>query len=155
MDGDKQVIAGLNEVLYTKLTAINQLYLHGRMGINWGFKRLGGKTTKQSIEAMKQASTLTDRILLLGGLPNLQKLGTLTIGEDIKEQLSNDLAMVTRDAAVLRSSISLCSSLKDHGSREMLEHILEEDEEYLDWLEAQLALIAQLGEANYLAEQTK
>jgi bacterioferritin len=153
MQGDTKVLAGLNEVLGTKLTAINQLYLHGRMGINWGYKRLGKKTTKQSIEAMKDASTLTDRILFLGGLPNLQKLNALNIGENVQEQLRNDFDMATADAALLRGTITLCAAREDHGSREMLEKILVEDEEYVDWLEEQLHLIGEVGLENYLATQ--
>jgi bacterioferritin len=155
MQGNVQVIIALNHVLATKLTAINQLYLHGRMGINWGFKRLGSKITKQSIEVMKHASTLTDRILLLEGLPNLQKLNPLTIGEDVEEQLQNDLQMAKNDVVVLRDAIALCTNLGDHGSREMLDKILVDDEEFLDWLEEQGELLVAVGKSNYLATQVE
>lgn len=154
MQGDASVIAGLNQVLAAKLTYINQLYLHGRMGINWGYHRIGGKVTKQSIEVMKQASKLTDRILLLEGLPNLQKLNTLSIGEDIQEQVQNDLQTALTDAQELRSIINLCTSHNDHGTRHLLEEFLEEDEEYIDWLEEQLGLMQEVGLQNYLATQT-
>jgi bacterioferritin len=153
MQGDSKVLVGLNEVLGSKLTAINQLYLHGRMGINWGYSLLGKKTTKQSIEAMKQASKITDRILLLGGLPNLQKLNALNIGEDIQEQLHHDFAMARQDAIQLRGIISLCTAREDHGSRELLEGVLVEDEEYMDWLDEQLHLLGEIGIENYLAAQ--
>ncbi len=153
MQGNPRIITALNDVLASKLTAINQLYLHGRMGINWGFHRLGGKTTKQSITVMKHASTLTDRILLLEGLPNMQKLHALNIGEDVEEQLRNDLQMAINGVENLRKSINNCTEHHDHGSREMLEQILVDDEEYLDWLEEQLDLLLKVGKSNYLATQ--
>jgi bacterioferritin len=155
MKGKVEVIKILNEVLTGELTAINQYFLHARMCKNWGYDRLAAYTYKESIEEMKHAQTLIDRILFLEGIPNLQKLDKLNIGENVKEQLEADLAVEILALERLRHGIDICFAAKDHTSREILEHILEEEEDHVDWLEAQLGLIKDLGLENYLAQQIK
>lgn len=153
MKGDAQVLDLLNEVLTGELTAINQYFLHARMCADWGYKRIADYAQKESIEEMKHAQTLIDRILFLDGLPNLQKLGKLNIGETIPEQFAADLALEMEAIARLKTGVSLCYEKSDHTSREILETILADEEEHVDWLEAQLGMIKDVGKENYLAEQ--
>lgn len=153
MKGDPKVIAVLNEILTGELTAINQYFLHAKMCKNWGFQKIGDKVYKESIDEMKHAALLTDRILFLEGLPNLQKLGKLRIGENVKEQLESDLALELEAIPRLRQAIELCYTANDHGTRDMLEKILVSEEEHTDWLETQLSVINDIGLQNYLTQQ--
>ena len=155
MKGDAKVIQVLNEVLTGELTAINQYFLHARMCKSWGYERIAQKIYKESIDEMKHAQSLMDRILFLEGLPNVQKLGTLHIGESIEEQLKNDLALELQAIPRLRNGIELCTELSDHTTRDLFEKILESEEEHVDWLEAQLTLMDQVGKQNYMAQQIK
>lgn len=155
MKGDKKVIQVLNDVLTGELTAINQYFLHARMCKAWGFDRIAAKVYKESIDEMKHAQTLIDRVLFLEGIPNVQKLGTLAIGESVKEQLENDLALEHTAIPKLKNGIQVCTEVHDHASRDVLEKILISEEEHVDWLEAQLTLIQQVGLENYLAQQIK
>lgn len=153
MKGDAKVIAALNEILTGELTAINQYFLHAKMCKNWGFKKIGHKIYKESIDEMKHADVLTERILFLEGLPNLQKLDKLNIGENVKEQLESDLALEYRAIPRLRKAIELCWDAGDHGTRDLLEKILVSEEEHADWLETQLGVIKDIGLQNYLSQQ--
>ena len=153
MRGDDNIIQLLNDLLREELTAINQYFLHARMCKNWGFNHLYEKIMAGSIEEMKHARSVTDRILFLEGQPNLQALGKLYIGDDVEKMFSNDLQRELKAVEFLRAGIDTCYQAKDHGSRELLEAILKEEEEHVDWLEAQLELISSCGKENYLAEQ--
>ena len=152
---DKRVIDALNEVLTGELTSINQYLLHAKMCENWGYKRLYKKIWAESIDEMKHATALIDRILFLGGLPNVQRLGKINVGEDVPEQLRLDLALENAAVPRLKESIKLCYDVGDHGSRALLEGILHSEEEHIDWLEEQQQLVQSIGLQNYLAEQIK
>src|SRR5688500_16511482 len=153
MKGDPKVIDLLNEILTGELTAINQYFLHAKMCQNWGYKRLADHIRKESIDEMKHADQLIERVLYLEGLPNVQRLGKINIGQTVVEMFKNDLAVETTAIPVLNSSIATCRQIGDNGSAELLEDILVSEEEHVDWLEAQLELVKQVGEANYLAQQ--
>jgi bacterioferritin len=150
MKGDKHVIAHLNKILGNELVAINQYFLHAKMFKDWGLQELADYARHESIDEMKHADTLIDRILFLEGLPNLQDLGKLNIGEDTQEMLKCDLDLEMRAIPDLRVAIDYCDSVKDYVSRDLLENILESEEEHVDWLETQLSLIEKVGIQNYL-----
>ena len=155
MRGHDQVITLLNDVLTAELTAINQYFIHARMCENWGYERLWKKLREESIGEMRDADRLIARILYLEGLPNVQRLGKVNVGQTVPEQLNLDLA-IERDAIRrLNDGIELARSLGDNGSRELIEDILKGEEDHANWIEAQLKLIAQMGGANYLAQQIK
>lgn len=150
MQGDKQVIKHLNAVLKNELTAINQYFLHSRMYKDIGLKELAEHEHEESIDEMKHADKLIERVLFLEGLPNLQDLGKLRIGENPKEMLEADLALEMDALPDLKSAIKFCESIQDYISRELFEEILESEEEHVDWLETQLGLINKVGLENYL-----
>ncbi|MBK7170627.1 MAG: bacterioferritin [Gammaproteobacteria bacterium] len=150
MKGDKQVIQFLNKVLRQELSAINQYFLHARMYKNWGLTKLGEHEYHESIDEMKHADQLIERILFLEGLPNLQDIGSLRIGENTREMIECDLALELEAIPVLREAIAHCESVQDYVSRELFEHILGSEEEHVDWLETQLELIGRVGLENYL-----
>jgi len=155
MKGDPAIIDLLNEVLTNELTAVNQYFLHGRMVENWGYQRLYEKFRHQSIDEMKDADEIIERILYLEGLPNLQRLSKINVGEDVPEMFKLDLDVEKNAIAVLNRGIEQCRRAGDNGSADLLEDILEGEEEHANWLEAQLTLIQQVGAPQYLAEQIK
>jgi bacterioferritin len=153
MQGDKQVIAALNELLTYELTSINQFFLHARMFKNWGLENLNNQSYKKSIKDMKQADQLIERVLFLEGLPNLQMLGKLMIGEDTVEMLNCDMTFQKGQIPLLKNAISLCEEKQDFVTRDLLESILTYEEDHIDWLETQEYQITHMGIENYLQSQ--
>lgn len=149
MKGDAKVIEYLNRVLKNELTAINQYFLHARMFKNWGLARLNEKEYEESVDEMRHADSIIERILFLDGLPNLQDLGRLRIGENTREILEADLALEHEAIPDLREGIAHCEAVSDYVTRKLFADILESEEEHVDWLETQLALIDRIGLANY------
>ena len=154
MKGDPTVIEHLNRVLKNELTAINQYFLHSRMLKDWGLHKLGDKEFEESVDEMKHADQIIERVLFLEGLPNLQDLGKLRIGEDVPEILQCDLDLEMDAIPDLRAAIAYCEAHKDYVSREIFDSILESEEEHVDWLETQLELIERVGLENYQQSQT-
>ncbi len=155
MRGDKKVIEFLNEALKNELTAINQYFLHYRMLDNWGLKRLAKFEYEESIDEMKHADKLAERILFLDGLPNFQSLGRLRIGETVEEVLKADLALEEEALPLLRDAIQHCEAVRDYVSRDLFAHILENEEHHVDVLETQFEMIRQMGLHNYVQLQSK
>ena len=153
MKGDARVIEFLNKVLYNELTAINQYFLHAKMLKNWGLEELAEHEHHESIDEMKHADRLSERILFLDGLPNFQALGKLRIGESPVEILRCDLSLEMDGLQVLRDAVVHCEGVNDFTSRKLFADILDSEEEHIDWLETQLSLVERLGEQNYLAQQ--
>ncbi len=153
MKGNREVIDLLNEVLAGELVAINQYFLHAKMDRNWGYLRIASQVRSESIDEMKHAEALVDRILFLDGLPNLQRLDKLTIGQTVPEQMQADLDLEYRAVKRLNDGIRLCREQGDNATEELLTRILVSEEEHIDWLETQLRLIGELGDKAYLAEQ--
>ncbi|HLT13761.1 MAG TPA: bacterioferritin [Marinobacter sp.] len=154
MKGDKKVIQFLNKVLANELTAINQYFLHSRMYKDWGITKLAAKEYEESIDEMKHADMLIERVLFLEGLPNLQDLNKLMIGENVEEMLQCDLKLEEIAHADLKEAIIYCEEVKDFTSRELFRHILDSEEEHIDWLETQLEMISQMGIQNYIQLQS-
>ena len=155
MKGDSRIIDLLNDVLTGELTAVNQYFRHAKMLLNWGYEHLGKKIREESIDEMKHSDRLIERILFLDGLPNLQKLNKLTIGTGVIEILKNDLALEMTTPARLNQGIKLCRDVGDNATEDLLTHILVDSEHHVDWLESQLELVTQVGEAHYLAQQIR
>ena len=153
MHGNPQVIDALNRALTIELTAINQYFVQAKMCKNWGFERLARKHYEESIGEMKHAEKLIDRIIFLEGVPEIARYDVIRVGVDVKEQLENDLALETRGVNTYNEAITLATQLKDNGSRELMNEILVDSEEHVDWLESQLHLIQAVGLERYLAEQ--
>jgi len=153
MKGDPKVIAVLNQVLKAELTAINQYFLHAEMCENWGYERMAKHTRKESIEEMRHAEKLMEHILYLDGTPNMSEYFKINIGQNVKAQLQNDLQVEYDAVKRLNAGIETCVDVGDNGSRDLLEGILTDEEEHIDWLEGQLHAISQMGIENYLAQQ--
>lgn len=153
MKGDKKIIDILNDVLTAELTAINQYFVHAEMCDNWGYEHLHQKIRKHSIGEMKHAEELIERILFLEGVPNVQRLGKIVIGETVPEMFKVDHALEMDAVKRLNAGIEACRQADDNNSRHLLEEVLEDEEDHIDWIEAQIALIEQVGAQNYLAQQ--
>ena len=153
MKGHDKVIALLNDCLTAELTAVNQYFLHARMCENWGYERLWKRLRQESIDEMKHADQLIERILYLEGLPNVQRLGKISVGQSVHEMFRLDLEVEKSSIRAYNEGVELARSLADNGTRDLLEDLLKGSESYANWLEAQLTLIAQVGEQNYLAQQ--
>ena len=153
MRGDEKIIESLNEVLTAELTAVNQYFIHHRMCDNWGYKRLSDKKREESIEEMRHADSTIERILFLDGVPNMQRLSPVRVGEDPVEQHRLDLALELDAVERLNKAIALARDKADNGTRDLLESILKEEEDSVDWLESQLHLVEEVGVQAYLAEQ--
>lgn len=151
----KEIVDALNEVLTAELTAINQYFLHAKMMENWGYHRLYKKVYHESIDEMKHADEVIERILYLDGVPNVQRLGRVRIGEQVEEMFRADIALEEEAIPRLNNAIALCREKGDNGTRHLLEAILVDEEEHLDWLEAQLHLIGEVGLQGYLAQQIR
>jgi bacterioferritin len=154
MQGSDKIITALNKVLYNELIAINQYILHSRMLKNWGITKLAAYEYKESVDEMRHADALVERILFLEGLPNLQDLGKLLIGEGVEEILKCDLKLEQQALPALRDGIEACEGERDYVSRQVLESILESEEEHIDWIEAQFELIERMGIENYVQLQS-
>lgn len=152
MKGDPKVIEQLNLILKNELTAINQYFLHARILKDWGYNRLAAKVYSESIGEMKHADMIIERVLMLDGLPNLQDLGKLMIGQTVPEILNGDLVLESTNQAMLKDAIVICETQRDFVSREIFEKILDDTEEHIDWVETQLHLITETGLQNYLQE---
>jgi bacterioferritin len=155
MQGDAEILNVLNEILTSELTAINQYFIHHKMLQNWHYQRLSKKKREESIEEMKHADQIIARILFLEGVPNLQRLGPVRVGEEPIEMHTLDLALEREAVARLNQAIALCLDKRDAGTRELLEDLLEDEEESIDWLEAQLTLVKDIGRERYLSEQLR
>jgi bacterioferritin len=155
MQGDPEIVELLNEVLTAELTAVNQYFLDAKMYENWGYHRLAERFRSESIDEMKDADHLIERLLYLDGHPNLQRLGTIRTGETPVEKLSLALTLEQEAIVRLNGGIALCVGRGDNGTRDLLEEILEGEEDHADWLESQLSLVEQLGQAHYLAQQIR
>jgi bacterioferritin len=155
MQGNAAILTILNDLLTNELTAINQYFIHAKMCKNWGYDRLAAKVRAESIDEMKHADEVIDRILFLDGIPNLQKLNKLRVGQTVKEQLESDLQLEYASIKSLNEWIETARKLGDNGSEDLLQRILVGEEAHTDWLESQLELIRQVGEQNYLAQQMK
>lgn len=153
MQGDAEIIELLNEVLTAELTAVNQYFIHAKMQQNWGYSRIASHTRDESIDEMKHAERVVERILYLDGVPNMQRLGSIRVGEDVPEQIRLDLDVEYAAVERLNRCVAAAVAKGDNGSRELFEAILVDEEEHVDWLETQLAAIEAVGEANYLAQQ--
>jgi bacterioferritin len=155
MKGNTKLIEALNEILTTELTSVNQYFIHAKMCKNWGYHRLAKKIRDESIEEMKHADDLIERILFLEGVPNMQRLDKVRVGETVAEQLGLDLKLEEAAVPRLNKAIALAVEVADNTTRDLLEDMLESEEEHVDWLEAQLELIKQVGEQNYLTQQIR
>ena len=155
MQGDPDVVVALNDILTAELTGINQYFVHYKMLENWGYHRLAQKKREESIEEMKHADKVIERILFLDGVPNMQRLSPVSVGEDPIEQHKLDLALEMAAYKRLNDAIALCVSAGDNGTRDLLEGILREEEESIDWHEAQLHLVDEVGPQNYLSQQIR
>ena len=155
MQGDPQVIEVLNDVLTSELTAINQYFIHHKMCENWGYQRLSAQKRGESVDEMKHADAVIERILFFDGVPNMQRMNPVRVGEDTIEQHRLDLSLELDAIERLNNAISLCREKGDNGTRELLEGILRDEEQGADWLEAQLHLVGEIGKENYLMEQIR